>query len=586
MRAAFPSGEAFGPVAGDPPAAPVYRGGQLAGYVFSSRQTVQSTGYSAKPLDLVVGLDLDGRITDAVIAEHHEPILLIGVTDRDLAAFVGQFAGHDIRNPIGLTAEAGGGAAFDAVSGATISSLVINDAVLRSARAVAASRGLLGAALSELRFADAGEAGWDELLAEGSLVSLVITIGDARRAIEALGGRLLPETVPLPDDQAVFLELFAGLASPLRVGANLLGERDFARLTAGGASGEQYLFIAGSGLYSFKGRNYLKSGLFDRIQLVQANRTIRFARADQTSFEALALGDGPALREIAVFRIAPESGFDPAKPWRLQLIVEGVETDGSRPTALFELAYRLPERYLAPTVAAALTEVALWQQNWQRRTVEIAILAAGLLVLTSILVFQDALARRRRLYRALRVGFLLYTLIWIGWLAGAQLSVINVLTFADAVITDFHWEFFLLEPLIFILWAYVAVAMIFWGRGVFCGWLCPFGALQELLARLARMARIPEWRLPFGLNERLWPIKYVAFLALFALFLYDPTRALQGAEIEPFKTAIVLGFDRALAFRALCRAAARRRALRHPLLLPLSLSPGRGARPAGALAHV
>jgi polyferredoxin len=218
------------------------------------------------------------------------------------------------------------------------------------------------------------------------------------------------------------------------------------------------------------------------------------------------------------------------------------------PTALFELSYDLPRRYLAPPEELAEADAPLWLQNWLGRIDEIAVLTAGLAFLTLILVFQDALARRRRLYLVLRIGFLTYTLLWIGWIAGAQLSVVNVLTFADALITNFSWEFFLLEPLIFILWSYVAVALMFWGRGVFCGWLCPFGALQELIHRLAQRLRVPEWRLPFGLHERLWPVKYITFIALFALFLYDPIAAVKGAEVEPFKTAIVLKFDRAWPF--------------------------------------
>jgi len=547
MRQAFPDGDAFGPLEGAPPAAAVYRDGQLAGYVFSSRQTVQSTGYSAKPLDVVVGLDLSGTIVGAAIAEHHEPILIIGVSDADLDAFVAQYAGLDIRDPIRLASSADASEGLDAVSGATVSSLVMNDAILRSARAVATSRGILEGGGVGLRFDEFAPASWAELIEDGSLARLEITVGQARRAIEALGGRLLPEGVPLPADDASFLELAVGLATPAGIGRNLLGERAHARLMAEGQAGDQLLFVAGRGLYSFKGYDYRRSGIFQRLRLIQGNRTFRFGRDDYAGFEAIAPADAPEMREIAVFSLAGDGGFDPARPWRLQILVEGEQTDGMTPTALFELSYTLPQRYLAaPDETAAAAP--LWLQNWLDRKAEIAVLIAGLAVLTSILVFQDALARRRRLYLALRVGFLAYTLFWIGWVAGAQLSVVNVLTFADALITDFSWAFFLMEPLLFILWSYVAIALMFWGRGVFCGWLCPFGALQELIARLGRRLRVPEWRLPFGLHERLWPLKYIAFLALFALFLYDPVAAVKGAEIEPFKTAIVMKFDRAWPF--------------------------------------
>lgn len=50
---------------------------------------------------------------------------------------------------------------------------------------------------------------------------------------------------------------------------------------------------------------------------------------------------------------------------------------------------------------------------------------------------------------------------------------------------------------------------------MFCGWLCPFGALQELINEAARKLKIRQYELPFALHERLWAIKYIILLALF-----------------------------------------------------------------------
>jgi NosR/NirI family nitrous oxide reductase transcriptional regulator len=68
--------------------------------------------------------------------------------------------------------------------------------------------------------------------------------------------------------------------------------------------------------------------------------------------------------------------------------------------------------------------------------------------------------------------------------------------------------------------------------------------LQELLNRLARYLRIPQLRASFAIHERLWPLKYIAFMGLFALSLGDTELTQAVAEIEPFKTAIALHFAR------------------------------------------
>ena len=268
--------------------------------------------------------------------------------------------------------------------------------------------------------------------------------------------------------------------------------------------------------------------MFDRIEIVQGEQDDSLARRRSLPDRALRAAGAPELREIGLFRIARASGFDATAPFRLDLTSRARPAARGRPRRSSSLDYRIPDRYLHPRPLAAPAadcavdgravrgdtrpaQAPLWQDIWWAR-VEIAVLALMLAGLGVILIFQNAVDRARRASIAgCAPAICSLTFVFLGLIANAQLSVVNVITFVHALLSGFRWELFLLDPMVFMLWSFVAVSMLFWGRGVFCGWLCPFGALQELLNKLARRLGVKQIEIPFGLHERLWMIKYVIF---------------------------------------------------------------------------
>jgi NosR/NirI family nitrite reductase transcriptional regulator len=507
----------------------VLKDGRVVGEIGSTWEIAGSVGYSGRPLDVLVALSPQARIAGAVLVRHNEPVLTLGISDADISAYVAGFRGFDLGAP-----EPDTSALPPVISRATVSTGVIRDGILRTARTLAIGRGLIsaGGGVDRLTYAPAT---WDQLLGMGALAEVRVTMTEASKALAGA-------KVPVEPGEGDFLRLWVGVIDTPTVGQNLLGQQDFTRAVGNLGAGGSALSVMGQGVQSHRGTEWKKTGVFDRVTVVQGATRWQPTEDRYQMLKALELTGAPKMKEISLFALPPE--IDPTQPLT-------VEIRATRPTTTGEVAmtvavpYTLPEAFrLAPPPEPE----PLWKQAWQAKHAQIAIVGLMLTVLTLILFAQEWITRRPRLWRIGRLSFLASTFLVLGMGLNGQLSVVQVVAFVHSLLTGFRWETFLIEPVIFILWGFTALGMLFWGRGVYCGWLCPFGALQELTNAAAQKLGVKQIAVPQALHERLWVIKYTLFMAILALSFYSMRDALILAEAEPFKTAISLRFLRAWPF--------------------------------------
>ncbi len=560
----FPAPLVVGEKLADIPAWPLFKQNatatELVGYVFESVDLAPIPGFSGVPVNLLVAIDPHGTFLDVAVLSHHEPVFLDGLGEAPLQAFIKQYQGLSLKQNLNIDSKAkrtrtpgagrasAGRAYLDGVSKATASIRIINQSVLSAALKVARKKMGFGVGadpdqIARVRTDLFEQKSASDLLSAGLMTHLRLTNREVEQLFKGGAGAGL-DAVSLAEPDAVFVDLYVALASVPTVGRNLLAPASWSKLQNRLEPGDHALIVMSRGRYSILGEDFVRGSIPERLVLKQDGLPFDMRDLDM---DMRLLAPLP-VDSITVLRVIGQAGLDPARPLEFTLPItrnKGIIYP-ERITKEVALRLTLPARYSTAPEASDKS----WRGIWKARWMELVLLAAGLLALSAALTMQRRLTANGRLFASFRWTFLLFTICFIGYYGQGQLSIVNLSSVVQSVLAGRGLGFLLFDPMSTILLAFTAVSLLIWGRGTFCGWLCPFGALQEVTGKLGQRLRLPQMRIKSALDARLKLLKYPLLGAILASAVLAPSLTDKLVELEPFKTAITLNFVRAWPFVA------------------------------------
>ncbi|WP_374641019.1 4Fe-4S binding protein [Hydrogenophaga sp.] len=541
----FPGATSFSERKGQPPYVDAYGEAdpqapgkkKLLGYVMLSTDITDTPAYSGKPVITLIGMDTQGRYVGVKVLKHSEPILLLGIPEKALIDFNNQYLGKSVKDTIevGPARPDENILGVDAISGATVTVIAQNQVMQLSGSAVARQVGIIEPTVREpARFAVSGQRyNWQQLQDMGAVVRL----------------RVQPEQVGLDRGPEPFIELWFGDLNHPDIGRSLIGDRGYNNLHERLHPGDAAFFvIRTAGQESFKGSGFVRGGIYDRVQVKQGADSFTFRDLDYLNLYGLEAAGAPSPTESGIF-IIRKGSFSAAYPWKLSFLGNRVDrATGHRSFANFEAKYWLADDLLEGGRPVVKEPDAPWVRVWKTRALEISLFVALLVAVTVVYAVREKLTRLSTHKNKWPVNGFKYTawalsIVFVGFGVMAQPSITQVLTWFHSLLFQWTWSLFLSDPFIFVFWIFIIVTVFLFGRGLFCGWMCPFGSLQEALYKVARAVGLGhfQFKLPQVWHDRLKWVKYAVFFGLLAVSMFSMTLAEVLAEVEPFKTTFLVG---------------------------------------------
>ena len=508
LHEVMPAADSFSEKNGEPPVYRAYKTDagaaepELIGYLFETPDLPpEEIGYSA-PIDVLVGVDLNGTLTGIKILYYRESYKSIRGDFLATEQFPNQFETKNVADGFRV------GRDVDGVSRATISSWAVARGIRNAARRVA--RVYLtdseyvantNADARALRLLEAQS--WEDMIDDGLVSELDVTLGDmttlklsfAFLGHDGLGELLVGVNDYSRADREASNRVMDG--NMILVGVDGDASMPFRQERLAVMQGEEvfpierrrfvYVGSADEGKIAKQVRFAGAMVLDDRIDISRAFTILYDTGEPMASFEELAQVD---------YQVPP-----------LPLaLVQGTELPG-------EFLAILDDEYDDEEDAgsfASLINNAQWAEI-------AALLLLLVLVMTSFL----------RKSASLRWVTLAYTLVYLGFIDGTFLSVSHL---TNGI--KLGPSLFLADLPLLIIVVFTLVTTLFCGR-VFCSSLCPFGALQDFLTRF--VPHKLQKRVPQALHDKAIYIKYGILLLLIVMALtYSELSVFQ--YFEPFGT--------------------------------------------------
>ena len=579
----------------------IYKNEQLTGYAFITSNFAESVGFAATSFNILVCMSPQGVILGSELLSHSEPLFLYeqdvivsGQEEDVLHNFIYQYQEKEIKGLSINRKDEEDINRIDGVSAATITSILMHQSIKIAANKVARRLSIAGFDNKEvyLDHESYSPITWIELLKDGSIAFArfnktdegnifrqkdrennfdnedsylenyfsFITKGDKGRI------QYKKDYEEKSDDES-FLDIYFSYANPVGIGRNIFGKTEYIKnfIRSGRSSKDMGFFISTRGNFSvlaplrcletdnhISRKNCEKKGIsknhFDRIYIEQNGKKFFFRTIDRTNFMFTRNIEDSTPRffnEIALLFIDNPESFDPAKSWNLVVNFYSKFSDTPKEFSNASLKYTPPNRLIIKPNTQEFISNNDWINVWKNQSKNLFILLSFIVFCSLIFLYRNKLVKYRRFYSLLRNTALVFCLVWMGWTVGAQLTIVNILNYIQLFLTEnFNYSVIVFDPLITIISIVTLLSFFLVGRGFFCGWLCPFGALQELINVLANTLRIKQLEIKERTHKYLLQIKYIILLVIIFLMFYKLDLALISTEVEPFKTAITLKFDR------------------------------------------